>query len=153
MDGNGGSGVSGVGNGGSGVSGVGNGGSGVGNSGGGYSLDGVGSGLSDKRLVNGLVSTEGSGDWDLSVDRNLLEDGLGNMGGPDNRGRLVGGNGGGDVSVGGLSNGVGQGGDLGGDAGEGMSLGGGVSEVASKTVMLNGSGIMSRCSHQVRSSS
>merc|ERR1719347_724066 len=109
----------------------------------GNSLDCVGAGLVDNWLVNGLVGTDGSGDGLGSVGGDVLEDGLGNVVGLDDGGRLVGGNGGGDVGVGGLSNRVGQGGDLGDDLSEGMSLSGGVSEVSSKSVVLNGSRVVS----------
>jgi len=109
----------------------------------GDSLDGVGSGLMDNGLVDGLVGPDGAGDGDLSVDGDILEDGLGNMVGLDDGSGLVGGNGGGDVGVGGLSHGVGQGGDLGDDLSEGMSLSGGVSEVSSKSVVLDGSRVVS----------
>merc|ERR1719147_676373 len=101
----------------------------------GDSLDGVGAGGSSDSL--------GSVGWDV------LEDGLGNVVGLDNWGWLVGGNGGWDVGVGGLSNGVGQGGDLGDDLSEGMSLSGGVSEVSSKSVVLDGSRVMSRGTDKV----
>jgi len=109
----------------------------------GDSLDGVGAGLVDNWLVDGLVSTDGSSDGLGSVGGDVLEDGLGNVVGLDNGGGLVGGNGGGDVGVGGLSHGVGQGGDLGDDLSEGMSLSGGVSEVSSKSVVLDGSRVVS----------
>lgn len=104
----------------------------------GDSLDGVGAGLMDNGLVDGLVGPHGSGDGDLGVDRDILEDGLGSMVGPHNGGRLVGGNGSGDMSVDGLRDGVGDGGDLGGDAGESMRLGGGVGKVAAQSVVLDG---------------
>jgi len=109
----------------------------------GDSLDGVGAGLVDNWLVDGLVSTDGSSDGLGSVGGDVLEDGLGDVVGLDNGGGLVGGNGGGDVGVGGLSHGVGQGGDLGDDLSEGMSLSGGVSEVSSKSVVLDGSRVVS----------
>jgi len=109
----------------------------------GDSLDGVGAGLVDNWLVDGLVSTDWSSDGLGSVGGDVLEDGLGNVVGLDNGGGLVGGNGGGDVGVGGLSHGVGQGGDLGDDLSEGMSLSGGVSEVSSKSVVLDGSRVVS----------
>jgi len=109
----------------------------------GDSLDGVGAGLVDNWLVDGLVSTDGSSDGLGSVGGDVLEDGLGNVVGLDNGGGLVGGNGGGDVGVGGLSHGVGQGGDLGDDLSISMSLSGGVSEVSSKSVVLDGSRVVS----------
>merc|ERR1719180_400413 len=109
----------------------------------GNSLDGVGAGLVDNWLVDSLVGTDRSGDVLGSVGGDVLEDGLGNVVGLDNGGRLVGGNGGGDVGVGGLSNRVGQGGDLGDDLSESMSLSGGVGKVASQSVVLNGSRVMS----------
>ena len=84
-----------------------------------------------------------SGDVLGSIDGEVLEDGLGNMVGLDNGGRLVGGNGGGDVGVGGLSNRVGQGGDLGDDLSKSMSLSSGVGKVSSQSVVLNGSRVMS----------
>jgi len=109
----------------------------------GNSLDSVGAGLVDNWLVDSLVGTDRSGDVLGSVGGDVLEDGLGNVVGLDNGGGLVGGNGGGDMGVGGLSHGVGQGGDLGDDLSEGMSLSGGVSEVSSKSVVLDGSRVMS----------
>merc|ERR1711902_348040 len=90
----------------------------------GDSLDGVGAGLVDNWLVDGLVSTDGSSDGLGSVGGDVLEDGLGNVVCLDNGGGLVGGNGGWDVGVGGLSNRVGQGGDLGDDLSKSMSLSG-----------------------------
>merc|ERR1719513_362845 len=78
----------------------------------GNSLNCVGAGLVDNWLVDSLVGADWSSDVLGSVGGDVLEDGLGNMVGLDNGGRLVGGNGGGDVGVGGLSNRVGQGGDL-----------------------------------------
>merc|ERR550519_3032955 len=57
------------------------------------------------------------------------------MVGPHNGGRLVGGNGSGDMSVDGLRDG-------GGDAGESMRLGGGVGKVAAQSVVLDGSRIV-----------
>merc|ERR1719446_583252 len=109
----------------------------------GNSLDSVGAGLVDNWLVDSLVSTDRSGDVLGSVGGDVLEDGLGNVVGLDNGGRLVGGNGGGDVGVGGLSNRVGQGGDLGDDLSKSMSLSGGVCKVSSQSVVLNGSRVMS----------
>jgi len=109
----------------------------------GDSLDGVGAGLVDNWLVDGLVGADWSGDLLGSVGGDVLEDGLGNVMGLHNGSGLVGGNGGGDVGVGGLSHGVGQGGDLGDDLSEGMSLSGGVSEVSSKSVVLDGSRVVS----------
>jgi len=109
----------------------------------GDSLDGVSAGLVDNWLVNSLVGTDGSRDSLGSEGRDVLEDWLSNVVGLDNGGGLVGGNWGRDVSVGGLSHWVGQGGDLGDDLSEGMSLSGGVSEVSSKSVVLDGSRVMS----------
>jgi len=109
----------------------------------GNSLDSVGAGLVDNWLVDSLVGTDRSGDVLGSVGGDVLEDGLGNVVGLDNGGRLVGGNGGGDVGVGGLSNRVGQGGDLGDDLSKSMSLSSGVGKVASQSVVLNGSRVMS----------
>merc|ERR1719446_783467 len=59
----------------------------------GNSLDSVGAGLVDNWLVDSLVSTDRSGDVLGSVGGDVLEDGLGNVVGLDNGGRLVGGNG------------------------------------------------------------
>merc|ERR1712212_818212 len=90
-----------------------------------------------------------SSNWDMgdSVDwgGNSLGNSLDSVGAGllDNWGRLVGGNGGGDVGVGGLSNRVGQGGDLGDDLSKSMSLSSGVGKVASQSVVLNGSRVMS----------
>jgi len=109
----------------------------------GHSLDSVGAGLVDNWLVDSLVGADWSSDVLGSVGGDVLEDGLGNVVGLDNGGGLVGGNGGGDMGVGGLSHGVGQGGDLGDDLSEGMSLSGGVSEVSSKSVVLDGSRVVS----------
>merc|ERR1719425_172176 len=97
------------------------------------SLESVGAGLVDNWLVDSLVGTDRSGDVLGSVGGDVLEDGLGNVVGLDNGGRLVGGNGGGDVGVGGLSNMVGQGGDLGDDLSKSMSLSSGVGKVASQS--------------------
>jgi hypothetical protein len=108
----------------------------------GNSLDGVGSGFMNNRLVDSLVGTDGSSDSLASVGRDSLEDGLGNVVGLDNWGRLMGGNGGGDVGVSGLSHGVGQGRDLGDDLSESMSLSSGVGKVASQPVVLDGSRVM-----------
>merc|ERR1711931_282830 len=116
----------------------------------GNSLDSVGAGLVDNWLVDSLVGTDRSGDVLGSVGGDVLEDGLGNVVGLDNGGRLVGGNGGGDVGVGGLSHGVGQGGGLGVDLSISMSLSGGVSEVSSKSVVLDGSRVMSWGTDKVR---
>merc|ERR1711935_1017690 len=62
---------------------------------------------------NLLDGSHGSSKSLTSEGGDVLEDGLSNMGGPDNGRWLVGGNGGGDVGVGGLSHRVGDGGDLG----------------------------------------
>merc|ERR1719422_1095556 len=63
----------------------------------GNSLDCVGAGLVDNGLVDSLVGADWSSDVLGSVGGDVLEDGLGNVVGLDNGGRLVGGNGGGDV--------------------------------------------------------
>merc|ERR1711887_349979 len=105
----------------------------------GDSVDSVGAGLVDNWLVDSLVGADRSSDVLGSVGGDILEDGLGYVVGLDNWGRLVGGDGGGDVGVGGLSNRVGQGGDLGDDLSESMSLSGGVGKVSSQSVVLNGS--------------
>merc|ERR1719419_1667108 len=103
----------------------------------GDSLYGVSTSLVDNWLVNSLVGTDGSRDGLGSVGWDVLEDWLSNVVSLDNRGGLVGGNWGRDVSVGGLSHGMGQGGDLRDDLSEGMSFSGGVSKVSSKSVVLN----------------
>jgi len=105
----------------------------------GNSLDSVCTGFMDNWLVDSLVGTDGSSDVLGSISRDSLEDGLGNVVGLDDRGRLVSGNWGGDVGVSGLSHGMGQGRDLGDDLCIGMSLSGGVGKVASKPVVLDGS--------------
>merc|ERR1719420_1716928 len=109
----------------------------------GNSLDCVGAGLVDNWLVDSLVGADWSSDVLGSVGGDILEDGLSNVVGLDNGGRLVGGNGGGDVGVGGLSNGVGQGGDLGDDLSKSMSLSCGVGKVSSESVVLDGSRVVS----------
>jgi len=119
----------------------------------GHSLDSVGAGLVDNWLVDSLVGADRSSDVLGSVGGDVLEDGLGYVVGLDNGGRLVGGNGGGDVGVGGLSNRVGQGGDLGNNLSESMSLSGGVGKVSSKSVVLNAGTVMSWGSDEVRGSS
>jgi len=121
--------------------------------GGGNLLDRVGTGLMNKGLANGLVSTDGSRDHLATISGDVLEDGLSNMGGPDNGRRLVGSNGSRDVSVGSLSNRVGQGGDLGDNLSEGMSLSCGVGKVATKPVVLNGGRVMGRGPDKIRGSS
>merc|ERR1719495_1022759 len=103
----------------------------------GDSLDGVSASLVDNWLVNSLVGTDGSRDGLGSVGWDVLEDWLSNVVSLDNRGGLVGGNWGRDVSVGGLSHWMGQGGDLWDDLSEGMSFSGGVSKVSAKSVVLN----------------
>merc|ERR1719513_489309 len=115
----------------------------------GNSLDCVGAGLVDNWLVDCLVGADWSSDVLGSVGGDVLEDGLGNVVGLDNGGRLVGGNGGGDVGVGSLSNRVGQGGDLGDDLSISMSLSCGVGEVSSQSVVLNGSRVMGWGTHKV----
>jgi len=110
-------------------------------------LDGVGPGLMDNGLVDGLVGPDGAGHGDLSVDGDVLEDGLGGVVGTDNGGGLVGGDLGGDVGVGGLSDGVGQGGDLGHDIGVGVGLSGRVGEVASQPLVNDGGGVVGGGTH------
>ena len=105
-------------------------------------LDGVGAGLVHQGLVDGLVGPHGAGDLLGSESGDVLEDGLGNVGGPHDGGGLVGGDGGGDVGLDGLGHGVGQGGDLGGHLGVGVSLGGGVGEVAAEPVVLDGGAVV-----------
>jgi len=112
----------------------------------------VGSGLVNNGLADGLVSGHGSVDVLGAEGWDVLEHWLSNVSGLDNRGWLVGGDGGGDVGVGGLSHGVGQGGDLGGDLGEGMGLSSGVGEVTTESVVLDAGAVMSWSSHQVGSS-
>merc|ERR1719495_2422079 len=115
----------------------------------GDSLDGVSASLVDNWLVNSLMGTDGSRDGLGSVGWDVLEDWLSNVVSLDNRGGLVGGNWGRDVSVGGLSHWMGQGGDLRYDLSEGMSLSGRVSKVSSKSVVLNGCRIMGRSTDKV----
>jgi hypothetical protein len=116
-------------------------------------LDRVSSGLMDNGLADGLVGPDGSMDLLGAEGGDVLEDWLGDMGGLDDRGGLVGGNWGGNVGVDGLSHGVGQGGDLGGDLGKGMGLSSRVGKVAAQSVVLNAGTVMSGGSDQVRSSS
>jgi len=108
----------------------------------GHLLDGVGAGLVNEGLLNGLVGPHGAMDLLGSESGDVLEDGLGSIVGVDNGVGLVGGNRGGDMGVGGLSHRVGQGGNLGADLSESMRLGSGVSKVSSKPVMLNGSTVV-----------
>jgi len=108
----------------------------------GNSLDGVGAGFVNNWLVDSLVGPDGSVDGLGSIGGDVLEDWLGNVVSSDNGGGLVGGNWGRDVGVCGLSHGVGQGRDLGDDLSKSMSLSGGVGEVASQSVVLNGSRVM-----------
>jgi len=116
-------------------------------------LDGVGPGLVGDGLGDGLVSPHWSGDMLGAEGWDVLEDGLSDVVGPDDGGWLVGGDGSGNVSVGGLSDWVSQSGDLGSDLSEGMSLSGGVSEVTAQPVVLDGGGVVSRSSDQVRGGS
>jgi len=116
-------------------------------------LDGVGPDLMSDGLGDGLVGPHWSVDLLGAEGWDVLEDGLSNVVGLDDGGWLVGGDGGGDVSVGGLSHGVSEGGDLGSDLGEGMSLSGGVGEVTAQPVVLDGGGVVSRSSDQVRGGS
>jgi len=108
----------------------------------GHGLDGVGPGLVNDWLVDSLVGTDWSGNVLGSIGGDVLEDGLGDVMGLDDRGRLEGANWGWDVGVSGLGHGVGQGRDLGDDLSESMSLGSGVGKVASEPVVLNGSRVM-----------
>jgi len=108
----------------------------------GHGLDGVGPGLVNDWLVDSLVGTDWSGNVLGSISGDVLEDGLGNVMGLDDRGRLEGANWGWDVGVSGLSHGVGQGRDLGDDLSKSMSLGSGVGKVASEPVVLNRSRVM-----------
>merc|ERR1711892_128299 len=106
--------------------------------GGGNLLDGVGLGLVDKRLGDLLDGSHGSSKSLTSKGGDVLEDGLSNMGGPDN-GRWL---------VGGLSHRVGDGGDLGAHLSVGMGLSSGVGKVTSQSVVLDGGRVMSWCSDQ-----
>lgn len=112
-------------------------------------LLGVGAGLVNKGLVDGLVSPHGARDLLGSESGDVLEDWLSDVGGLDNGSGLEGGDGGGDVSVGGLGHGVSQGGDLGTDLSEGVGLSCGVGKVSTESVMFNRSTVMCWCSHQV----
>ena len=116
-------------------------------------LDGVGPGLVSDGLGDGLVGPHWSGDMLGAEGWDVLEDGLSDVVGPDDGGWLVGGDGSGNVSVGGLSDWVSQSGDLGSDLSEGMSLSGGVSKVTAQPVVLDGGGVVSRSSDQVRGGS
>jgi len=116
--------------------------------GGGDLLDGVGLGLVDQGLGDLLDGPHGSSEGLASIGGDVLEDGLGDMGGLDDGGGLVGGDGGRDVGVGGLGHGVGDGGDLGAHLSESMGLGGGVGKVATESVVLDGSRVMGRGPHQ-----
>jgi len=116
--------------------------------GGGNLLDGVGLGLVDQGLGDLLDGPHGSSEGLASIGGDVLEDGLGDMGGLDDGGGLVGGDGGRDVGVGGLGHGVGDGGDLGADLSVGVGLSGGVGEVASQPVVLDGGGVVCWRPHQ-----
>merc|ERR1719347_1348804 len=107
--------------------------------GGGHLLDSVGLGLVDKGLGDVLDGPHGSSNSLTSKGRDVLEDGLSNVCGLYNGGRLMGGDRGGDMGMGGLSHGVGDGGDLGAHLSKGVSLGGGVGKVAAESVVLDGS--------------
>lgn len=102
------------------------------------SLDGVGPGLVHDGLADGLVGPHWAMDLLGAEGWDVLEDRLGNVVSLDDRGGLVGVDGGGDVGVGGLGHGVSQGGDLGHDLGEGVSLSGGVGKVTTQSVVLDG---------------
>merc|ERR1712215_464780 len=110
----------------------------------GSSLNSVGACFMNNWLVDSLVSTNGSSDGLSSIGRDVLEDGLGNVMGLDNWGGLVGGNGGRDVGMSSFSNGMSQGGDLGNDLSESMSHSSGIGKVATQSVVLDGSRVMSR---------
>ena len=99
----------------------------------GHGLDGVGPGLMHNGLSDGLVGPDGAVDGLGAEGGDVLENGLGHVGGPDNWGGLVGGDRGGDVGVGGLGHGGGEGGNLGDHLSEGVSLGGRVGKVATKS--------------------
>merc|ERR1719347_1630146 len=107
--------------------------------GGDHLLDSVGLGLVNKGLGDVLDGPHGSSNSLTSESRDVLEEGLSNVCGLDNGGRLVGSDRCGDMGVGGLSHGVGDGGDLGAHLSKGMSLGGGVGKVAAESVVLDGS--------------
>merc|ERR1719188_2523640 len=96
--------------------------------GGGNLLHSVGLGLVDKGLGDLLDGPHGSSNSLTSESWDILEDGLSNMGG--------------------LSHGVGDGGDLGAHLSKSMGLGGGIGKVASQSVVLDGSGVMSGSPHQ-----
>ncbi len=115
----------------------------------GDSLDGVGEGLVNDGLVDGLVGGDGSGHRNGGVHGHVLEDGLGHVMGAHNRRGLVRGNGRGNVGVRRLSDGVRQRRDLGRHGGESVRLGGGVGEVAAEAVVLDGGGVVGGCADQV----
>jgi len=118
----------------------------------GHLLDGVGAGLVNQGLLDGLVGPHGSMNLLGSESGDVLEDWLRSIVGVDDGVGLVGGNRGGDMGMGGLSHRVGQGGNLGADLSESMRLGSGVGKVSSKPVMLNGSAVMGRGPHKSGSS-
>ena len=109
----------------------------------------MGSGLVNNGLADGLVSGHGSMDVLGAEGWDVLEHWLSNVSGLDNRGWLVGGDGGGDVGVGGLGHGVGQARDLRHHLGEGVGLGRGVGEVAAQPVVLDGGRVVGGGAHQV----
>lgn len=111
-------------------------------------LDGVGAGLVNEGLLDGLVGPHGSMNLLGSESGDVLEDWLSSIVGVDDGVGLVGGNRGGDMGMGGLSHRVGQGGNLGADLSESMRLGSGVGKVSSKPVMLNGSTVVGGGSHK-----
>jgi len=108
----------------------------------GHLLDGMGAGLVNQGLLDGLVGPHGSMNLLGSESGDVLEDWLGSIVGVDDGVGLVGGNRGGDMGMGGLSHRVGQGGNLGADLSESMRLSSGVGKVSSKSVMLNGSTVV-----------
>jgi len=110
-------------------------------------LDCVGSSLVDQRLVDSLVSSDWTRDLLGSERGDVLEDRLGYVMGLHNGIRLVHSDGAGNVGVGRLRHRVGQGGDLRGHRGIGVTLSSGVREIASQSVMLDGSTVMSRSSN------
>jgi len=74
----------------------------------GHCLDSVGASFMNNRLMNSLVGSHRSSDRNLSMDGDVLEDRLGSMMRPNNRGRLVSSNGSRNMSVDGLRNRMGK---------------------------------------------